>query len=334
MKNNHKEGNKHFWQLECLSAPERLNGNERCDRKAENQTSSWSPYKIDVDDAFIASEFSNSYPMIDTNHKVSSPLLKRFPSSGSDMSADSPVSSMPSLSPIVGTPHITHFSEQNSDSHTPMQQQSLLEQSSYVDNPTSDDDSLQRDPWPHQENNGMHFKVWPEEDFMSRSTRTGWTTSIAATFVQRSQSSHISIEHGRIDGQINENQSVHNQLRFISSTHKCPTLSQLDEIERRDLVNRSAWIDRGDKTIKQERFGHDKVAVASKTSAHKCRNGSQSGDLPSSISLHGQLLYNSPELHRQDNSAMQDGESVYFPMPTLTELQTSLYVKLFYYNIR
>uniref|UniRef100_A0A0K0D461 Uncharacterized protein n=1 Tax=Angiostrongylus cantonensis TaxID=6313 RepID=A0A0K0D461_ANGCA len=208
-----------------------------------------------------------------------------------------------------------------------MQKQSLPEQSSYVDNLTSDDDSLQRDPWPHQE-------VWPEEDVMSRSTRTGWTTPIAATFVPRSQSFHMSIEHGRIGGQINENHSVHNQLRFISSTHKSPTFSQLDEVERRDLVNRSAWIDRGDKTIKQERFGHNRVAEACKTSAHKCRNGSQSGDLPSSISLHGQLLYNSPELHRQDISPAQDGESIYCLMPTLTELQTSLYVKLFYYNIR
>ncbi|KAJ1371601.1 hypothetical protein KIN20_033584 [Parelaphostrongylus tenuis] len=235
--------------------------------------------------------------------KLSSPLLKRSTSTSSDMSADSPMSSMP-VSPFVEKLPTTHSSEGINASRVMMQQRSLPEQSSFLDNPTSDDDSLQRDSCHHQEvgeitkssdatpmldemsctrcqqqiysaNASTRFvlfrairvdypplfvfvevlrlglirmenlawralfmqiefmiKLWPEEDDMSRAIRNGWTTSAPSTYVPRSQSSNMSSEHGKVDGQINESHSMHNQLRSISSPHKSPTYSQLDEAER------------------------------------------------------------------------------------------------------
>ncbi|KAJ1371602.1 hypothetical protein KIN20_033585 [Parelaphostrongylus tenuis] len=127
-------------------------------------------------------------------------------------------------------------------------------------------------------------------------------------------------------------------------------------------MNRSAWIDRGDKTILQERLMHNNILASCKTALHKCRNDSQSSvcsesshsdhirrsytteelkrerrrlpkrpdvlsclnDLSPSISLHEQLMYNSPEVRRQNNNPVQAGKSVYHPMPSSTKHKTSL----------
>ncbi|XGW10669.1 hypothetical protein V3C99_012291, partial [Haemonchus contortus] len=221
--------------LSSWSAPEYLNDSESDyddDPEEEHVTRSCSCQGPDHDVTERKTSFLNSYPVIDSAQQVPSLCSIRLPSS-SGTTTDSLSPPRP-LSPVLGRPPVSANRISGSRS---MQLRPRPELSSFVDNSTSDDDSPQQDPWPQQE-------VWPEEDVMSRSLRTGWTAAEPVTQVQRPQSSRTGFgdaRHVRVSG----SRSMHNQIQYAPSQLESSTRPRLDEAERRDLITRRAWIDRG-----------------------------------------------------------------------------------------
>ncbi|VDO53142.1 unnamed protein product [Haemonchus placei] len=222
-------------QISSWSAPEYLNDSESDyddDPEEEHVTRSCSCQGPDHDVTERKTSFLNSYPVIDSAQQVPSLCSIRLPSS-SGTTTDSLSPPRP-LSPVLGRPPVSANRISGSRS---MQLRPRPELSSFVDNSTSDDDSPQQDPWPQQE-------VWPEEDVMSRSLRTGWTAAEPVTQVQRPQSSRTGFgdaRHVRVSG----SRSMHNQIQYAPSQLESSTRPRLDEAERRDLITRRAWIDRG-----------------------------------------------------------------------------------------
>ncbi|KAK6019588.1 hypothetical protein OSTOST_14771, partial [Ostertagia ostertagi] len=333
-----------FEQSSCWSAPECLNdstseGDE--DYLDEDHVPrSCSCHELDHGTIEKNPSFLDSYPVIDSSQQVPSLSSIRLPSSTGSI-ADSPSPPRP-LSPVLGRPPLNSNSISGSRS---MQLRPRPELSSFADNSTSDDDSPQQDPWPQQE-------VWPEEDVMSRSLRTGWTAADSAVGVQRPQSSRTvagDVRHVGVSG----SRSMHNQLQYVPSQLESSSRPRLDEAERRDLITRSAWIDRGSTVQLQDRATERRVPEVAGTSGF--RNGtrceSQSdfradpesadfmrrsytteelkrerrrlpkrpdmqpflSELPSSLSLHGQNMDDLGEPGRQDELSMRDGEVLYYP---------------------
>ncbi|RCN42712.1 hypothetical protein ANCCAN_11301 [Ancylostoma caninum] len=254
-------------QSECWSAPECLNN---CDdsggeeEEADGLQRACSCCEIDAGSR-ESTAYSGSYPLIDTAHQVPSLCSIRVPSS-SDTSAASPSPPRP-LSPVLGKPPTRAARISGSRS---MQLRPRPEFSTFVDNSTSDDDSPQQDPWPQQE-------VWPEEDIMRRSLRTGWTANDTVTNVPRSHSSQMSASFGALPPQehrqqdrITESRSMHTQLRFPARELESCSRPHLDEIERRDLITRSAWIDRGSTVHLQDQTEGQKTGGGDRCESQSC----------------------------------------------------------------
>lgn len=77
---------------------------------------------------------------------------------------------------------------------------------------------------------------------MSRSLRTGWT---AADAYARPHSSHTSSRHSPAHSGVSESRSMQMPLRQVPTELEGSTRPLLDEDESRDLITRSAWVDRG-----------------------------------------------------------------------------------------
>ncbi|VDL74569.1 unnamed protein product [Nippostrongylus brasiliensis] len=218
----------------CWSAPECLNEEDSSDRE-ERLPRSCSCGEVDSAGLEPNTPFLDSYPVIDGGHQVPSLCSIRLPSSSGSV-AYSPSPPRP-LSPVLGGPPSSALRIPGSRS---MQLRPRPELSSFVDNSTSDDDSPQQDPWPQQE-------VWPEEDVMTRSLRTGWTA--ADTLSSHTDGYHRSRHNG---GGLSTSRSMHSPLRHAPPELESSTRPLLDEVERRDLITRSAWIDRGSSILLQD----------------------------------------------------------------------------------
>ncbi|WKX96931.1 hypothetical protein Q1695_012966 [Nippostrongylus brasiliensis] len=218
----------------CWSAPECLNEEDSSDRE-ERLPRSCSCGEVDSASLEPNTPFLDSYPVIDGGHQVPSLCSIRLPSSSGSV-AYSPSPPRP-LSPVLGGPPSSALRIPGSRS---MQLRPRPELSSFVDNSTSDDDSPQQDPWPQQE-------VWPEEDVMTRSLRTGWTA--ADTLSSHTDGYHRSRHNA---GGLSTSRSMHSPLRHAPPELESSTRPLLDEVERRDLITRSAWIDRGSSILLQD----------------------------------------------------------------------------------
>ncbi|KAK6040076.1 hypothetical protein COOONC_22419 [Cooperia oncophora] len=329
----------------CWSAPECL-----CDSGSEGGVDdnleeelvprSCSCHELDHGAIEKNPSFLDSYPVIDSSQQVPSLCSIRLPSSSST-TANSPSPPRP-LSPVLGRPP-TH-SKPIPGSRS-MQLRPRPESSTLFDNSTSDDDSPQQDPWPQQE-------VWPEEDVMSRSLRTGWTVADSAVGVQRPQSSRP-VSSGAQHVGVSGSRSMHNQLQYVPLELESSSRSRLDEDERRDLITRSAWIDRGSTVHLQdcaaERILPEVGEMSGFRNGTRCESQSDfrvdSGstdsmrrsytteelkrerrrlpkrpdvqpflsELPSSLALHGQTVEDLGEPDRQDDLSTRDCDTLYYP---------------------
>ncbi|KAK5970232.1 hypothetical protein GCK32_010071, partial [Trichostrongylus colubriformis] len=325
----------------CWSAPECLDdsGSDEYYEDEEHIPRSCSCHELDHGvDGKNPSLLDSCYPMIDSTKQVPSLCSIRLPSS-SGTTANSPSPPRP-LSPVLGRPPI--YAKQISGSRS-MQLRPRPELSSFVDNSTSDDDSPQQDPWPLQE-------VWPEEHVMTRSLRTGWTATDSAERIQRPQSSRTVSDDVRHVG-VSGSRSMHTQLHYVSSQVQGSSSTRLDDAERRDLITRSAWIDRGSTVQLQDRASERRVPEIARPSGlrngARCesqadfRTDTESADfmrrsytteelkrerrrlpkrpdvqpflseLPSSLPLHGQAVEDLGEPH-QDDLSMREGDARYY----------------------
>ncbi|KAK6736799.1 hypothetical protein RB195_019476 [Necator americanus] len=327
---------------ECWSAPECLGcDSEEEESAAEVPQRAWSCCEIDIGNG-ESSAFSGAYPVIDSSKPVPSLSSVHLPSSN-DTSPVPPSPPRP-LSPVLGKAAVRTSRISGSVS---MQLRPRPESSTLIDTSASDDDLPQQDPWPQQE-------VWPEEDIMQRSLRRGWTANdTVVSSVPRSQSPQMSAsfdcnpppENHRSD--LSESRCTDAQLRFVPDELKGSSRSQLDEIERRDLITRSAWIDRGSTIHLQDKIegqrstaGSDRCESQSSfrvepsvASEHMRRSYTTEelkkerrrlpkrpdvepfpNDMPSSISLHGHSLCPDVRSSREDAS-VRNGDVLYFPTP-------------------
>ena len=121
---------------------------------------------------------------------------------------------------------------------------------------------------------------------MRRSLRTGWTANDTAPSVPRSQSSQTGsgFSVNSLQNRLSQSRSMHAQLRLTPCEPDDCSRPQLDEIERcvpsqlhvlscvltscfrRDLMIRSAWIDRGSSVHLQSR------AYGRKTAFDRCES--------------------------------------------------------------